>query len=128
MVYDISKGSTFDHLKQWYDEVQSQIEPYNAIFVILGNKADREDGRQVTTHEGKRFADMYGIHFFETSVVTGQNIEQCFTLITQDIYHRLQDGHIQLQDGWDGIKPGFTHVFESVHLSDRKSEERTGCC
>lgn len=127
IVYDITKRSTFENLKQWYEEARNHIEPHKAIFLVLGHKSDREDGRQVTAREGRRFAEMHGLKFFETSAKSGQNIEECFSQIARDTYQHLQDGHIKLEEGWDGVKPGFTRPRETVHLAEGEGESG-GCC
>ncbi|KAK7108757.1 ras-related protein Rab-39B-like [Littorina saxatilis] len=127
IVYDITKRSTFENLKQWYEEARNHIEPHKAIFLVLGHKSDKEDGRQVTAREGRRFAEMHGLKFFETSAKTGQNIEESFSQIAKDTYQHLQDGHIRLEDGWDGVKPGFARPRETVHLAEGEGESG-GCC
>jgi len=52
-------------------------------------------------------ADYHGIPFLETSAKSGENVEEAFTIISQTIYDKVQRGEYSLQEGWDGIKPGF---------------------
>lgn len=47
--------------------------------ILIGNKCDLEDMRQVSTEEGQRFAKQNGISFFETSAKTGDDVVTCFT-------------------------------------------------
>ena len=126
IVYDISKRSSFENLKEWYEEAREHIEPHKAIFVILGHKADNDERRQVTHREGKRFAEMHGLKFFETSAKTGQNVEESFAQIARDTYQHLQDGHIRIEPGWDGVKAGFARPKETVQLAEAESDSR--CC
>jgi len=53
--------------------------------ILLGNKVDMEDQRQVTFEEGKKFADECGIQFYETSASTGQCVEEAFQGLLKNI-------------------------------------------
>lgn len=47
---------------------------------------DLEDKRVVTFQEGKELADFYRCPFIETSALTGENVDEAFTLIVQEMY------------------------------------------
>ena len=53
--------------------------------VLVGNKVDLEDTRQVGVAEGKALAAKHGMMFFETSAKNGTNVESVFMTIAQDI-------------------------------------------
>ena len=69
-------------------------------FLLQGN-------REVTTQEARDFAAYHGIGFAETSAKTGQNVEEAFQMVTQQIYDKIETGEYRLEDGWDGIKKGY---------------------
>ena len=46
--------------------------------VVCGNMSDREDGREVSTAEGKELARSFGVPFFETSALNSTNVEEAF--------------------------------------------------
>ena len=48
------------------------------FFVILGNKKDLEDERQVSYEEGALLAKSVGAAFIETSAKTGENVDKAF--------------------------------------------------
>ena len=54
--------------------------------ILVGNKVDKEDRRKVTRKEAEEFAANLGVLYFETSAVTGQNIQKVFEEITKVIY------------------------------------------
>ena len=59
----------------------SDIEKFakEGVFKILvGNKSDLIDKRQVSKERGKQLADSYGIPFIETSAKSNENIERLF--------------------------------------------------
>ena len=56
------------------------------LVVLVGNKADLEDQRQVQTEEGEAFAKRNELIFFETSAKTSMGVEEVFTRATKEIY------------------------------------------
>ena len=52
--------------------------PIEKMGVLIGNKADLEEHRQVPREKGEELAKRYGIPFFETSAKTGENVEEMF--------------------------------------------------
>jgi len=56
------------------------------LVVLVGNKADLEDQRQVQTEEGEAFAKRNELIFFETSAKTSMGVEEVFTKATKEIY------------------------------------------
>ena len=57
--------------------------------ILVGNKNDLTDQRQVTPEEGKELADHYNIWFLETSAKESSNVEEAFTLMTKEIKSRV---------------------------------------
>ena len=65
--------------------------PPDCDIVLCGNKSDLDSDRVVTTDEGKQLAEEYGVQFFETSALTGANVEDMFTNLATTIKHRRID-------------------------------------
>lgn len=128
LVYDITNRRSFEHLEGWLNEAQIHIDAQRAVYIIVGQKADRETERAVTTKEGRNFAQFHGARFLETSARTGQNIEETFLTVTRDIYNMLENGQIYVEDGWDGIKAGYAHPRDSVTLNPDDHDSTGGCC
>ncbi len=127
LVYDISKRKSFEHLPDWLEEAKHHIEPHNAVYLVVGHKADMEDTRAVSTREGQLFAREHDLKFIETSAKTGQNVEEAFQIVTNDVFEMLKSGQIQVEDGWDGVKNGYTRPRESLVLDDSEAQSG-GCC
>lgn len=56
-----------------------------AVLVLIGNKADMSDQRQVSYDEGAAKANHYNALFMETSALAGSNVKQLFKKIAQSL-------------------------------------------
>ncbi|KAH3726743.1 ras-related protein Rab-39B-like [Dreissena polymorpha] len=127
LVFDISKRQSFDNITSWLGEAKFHIEPHQAVYMIIGHKADTDSERQVSYREAQQFAQMNGLKYIETSAKTGQNVEEAFQLLARDVYKLLEEGRVKMEDGWDGIKPGFSRrPEEHVHLEEEETARK--CC
>jgi len=107
--YDICNAESFKHIPMWLMEAKRHIEPHQATFLMVGCKRDLGvDGhREVGIQEAQALAEYHRIPFLETSAKTGLNVEEAFTVISQQIYDKVQSGEYKIEEGWDGIKTGF---------------------
>ena len=53
--------------------------------VLVGNKCDLEQKREVSTAEGEELAKQYGIPFFETIALNNTNINKSFQALVREI-------------------------------------------
>lgn len=106
LLYDISRRSSFDHLVDWLFEVRKHIEPTKAVYQVVACKTDVDAEREISTEEGKAFADFYNIKFVETSAKSRTNVDVAFQMIAEEIYDKVKSGEFQLEDGWEGIRTG----------------------
>jgi Ras-related protein Rab-6A len=77
IVYDISVKESFTHTDQWFKETED-LKRKDAIFVLVGNKKDLEEKRQVSTKEAEDYATHNGFLFKEVSAKSGEGIEDLF--------------------------------------------------
>jgi Ras-related protein Rab-8A len=90
LTYDNSNRPSFDHVFGWMREIKAKAPPDCGI-VLCGNKSDLDNDRVVTLEEGQQLADEYGVQFFETSALTGQNVETMFLALTSTIKRKRLD-------------------------------------
>jgi Ras-related protein Rab-1A len=57
----------------------------NISRILVGNKKDLEDKREVPYNEAKELADHFNVKFLETSAKDNNNVEDAFTNITREI-------------------------------------------
>ncbi len=84
LIYDVTNEKTFENAKSWVEQIHEEISDKVVIYLV-GNKIDMEEERKVSTEEGKKLAEELGIPFFETSAKTGENIDNIFDNIVEDL-------------------------------------------
>uniref|UniRef100_A0AAZ3SQG2 small monomeric GTPase n=1 Tax=Oncorhynchus tshawytscha TaxID=74940 RepID=A0AAZ3SQG2_ONCTS len=82
LVYDITSERSFQHIMKWASDVD-EYAPDNIQRILIGNKSDEEEKRQVATEQGNKLAKDYGMDFFETSAFTNHNITESFTRLAE---------------------------------------------
>lgn len=88
VVYDTTSKESFDHVEDWLHEVNRQA-PADTLKLLIGNKADLKDQREVGTELAKRLADNLQIPFLETSAKDATNVENAFvTMALQLVQHK----------------------------------------
>ena len=90
VVYDITDLESFNNINSWLIEIEKNANK-NVYKILIGNKCDLEEKRQVSYEQGKEFADTYGMKFIETSAKTNQNVQEAFVTMTKEIIGQLQD-------------------------------------
>ena len=81
VVYDVTNAKSFANLAQWVKEV-SEFSPKNADEappkLLVGNKSDLEERREVTRETAEKFAKDNGMSYVETSAVATKNVKEAF--------------------------------------------------
>jgi Ras-related protein Rab-8A len=90
LTFDVSNRPSFDHVVGWMRDIKTRAPP-DCDIVLCGNKCDLDNDRVVAYEEGKQLADEYGVQFFETSALTGQNVEKMFTALAANIKRKRID-------------------------------------
>ena len=89
IVYDITKRSTFENVKNWYNDLITLGEK-GCVIALVGNKLDlverNERKREVEKYEAQAYADDNHMLFFETSAYNGNNLNDIFEELLQTIY------------------------------------------
>ncbi len=113
LVYDITRRDTFTHVTKWLDDVRTNSSK-NVTVILIGNKKDLEDKRQVSYEEGEAFAKENGLMFLETSAKTAYNVVESFNLSAQCILNNIDrtgvdptiNSNINLNKGMEGANQG----------------------
>ncbi|ORY98214.1 putative ras small monomeric GTPase Rab6 [Syncephalastrum racemosum] len=82
VVYDISNRNSFLNTDKWVEDVRAE-RGSEAVVILVGNKTDLSDKRQVTLEEGEAKAKAFNALFIETSAKAGHNVKTLFRRIAQ---------------------------------------------
>ena len=133
--YDITSKESFENLEGWLDECRTNGNPEMTL-VLVGNKTDLEDEREVSKEEGKDFAEKNDMIFFETSAKTSNRVASLFQESASNIYQKIEDKIIDPSNESYGVKPGNmkdTGLLRRDSMEPRKRRKRgkgdnEGCC
>ncbi|XP_046856985.1 ras-related protein Rab-8A-like [Xenia sp. Carnegie-2017] len=84
LMYDLTNLDTFEKLSNWLQDIkQHGLE--NEQLIIVGNKSDLKNERQVSKERGEKLAYEFGHKFFETSAKDNLNIKEVFQALSNDM-------------------------------------------
>ena len=109
VVYDITCLDSFNNVSSWIEDCKN-YSPKNVYIVLVGNKSDLEERRQIPTEKGQEIADKFGISFFETSAKTGSNVVKIFEESAKEIAKRIDSDFYDLNDEDCGIIKGKKNI------------------
>jgi small GTP-binding protein len=130
LIYDITNRSSFKKLQKWH----RRLLEYNSDvpIILVGNKTDLEDKRQVPTEVSSSFARQCNFSCLETSASSGEGVEFCFMKMVEIAAQKLQQSMANSQQM-------FTEDYSRlrgnslVHqVSDtaviKKKQKKSKCC
>ena len=88
-VYDVTLKSSFDNMKNWVKDAESRDNNFKSV--IVGNKIDLDDLREVSLEEGQSFASKKNCPFFESSAKKRINIDEIFITLLKEILKEKND-------------------------------------
>ena len=86
IVYDITNKESFERVQDWIKSVYDNTETYKEIqMIIVGNKIDLEEMREVRKEDGLKIGKYYEIDFFEASAKNAEGVNNFMIKIIGDI-------------------------------------------
>eukprot|EP00794_Sanderia_malayensis_P003164 gene3164-3633_t len=96
-VFSICEPESFSSTTELREQILRVKTEENIPFILIGNKVDLEEKRQVTTAEGEARAKEWNVPYIETSAKTKVNVDKAFFDLMRMIKSRKSD---------DNSKPG----------------------
>jgi Ras-related protein Rab-11A len=123
VVYDITQKKTFENIEKWVNDLKVAGDPKITI-ILIGNKSDLEDKRQVLKDQGEEKARSFGCAFLETSAYSGDNIEKAFNLMIKEIYEKFSSD----STGEGEFDSGSKGEDLKLDKTDDKNIKKKSCC
>ncbi|KAI0639160.1 ras protein [Trametes polyzona] len=82
LVYSIASRATFERLDV-FRQAMLKVKRQKPVFMLVGNKCDKQYEREVSREEGAALARQFGCEFLETSAKTAHNVERLFTSLVR---------------------------------------------
>ena len=121
IVYDITRKETFDSVDRWISEVLNSGDK-NMTMLLIGNKCDLDNQRQVTKEQGEEKAKAFKVAFLETSASSGENLDVAFEMIMKEVYSKCKN-ELDEDDGMEEMQIG-----KEIDLTKEKKVEKKKCC
>eukprot|EP01091_Cochliopodium_minus_P012016 TRINITY_DN354_c0_g1_i21.p1 TRINITY_DN354_c0_g1~~TRINITY_DN354_c0_g1_i21.p1 ORF type:complete len:125 (+),score=22.91 TRINITY_DN354_c0_g1_i21:158-532(+) len=123
LVYDVTKNQSFEHAKSWLKELREHTSG-EIVIMLVGNKCDLNNLREVPTEQAKQFASENQLFFIETSALDSTNVDLAFQNILVEIYkHNLNDRNVD--EDYEEISTGNSAPLEIP--SDVVTKKQCGC-
>ncbi len=120
LVYDVTNSESFENLKFWINSIKSNLGEKNIFIpiIIIGNKIDMEDMRDITKEDASKFAKENNYKYFETSAKTGEGVDEAI----RDLVNQV----LANSDKNEAAKG----ERKSVKIEDNKenNQKKKGCC
>ena len=91
IVYDITSRKSFDDVDKWIEEIKEKTSK-DIKLIIIGNKIDLKDERDITTNEALNKFKGMDIPFMETSALDDTNVSEVFLDLIKIIYQDIIKG------------------------------------
>ena len=85
----MTNKNSFQRLTEWIFELELYCRE-DPIKLLIGNKSDLDDQREVTKVEAMEFAKRHNILYMETSAHSGDEVEYAFEVLTSEILFKTE--------------------------------------
>ena len=121
LVYDITRKATFDNIDNWLIDLRTNADK-DILILLIGNKSDLIDTREISEEEARTKAEQYNIAFLETSAKTGDNINKAFSQLIEEVYKAnisLLQSNVEIEE----------NNGDGINLVEKKDQtKKNGCC
>eukprot|EP00011_Vannellida_sp_DIVA3-517-6-12_P010126 CAMPEP_0114611720 /NCGR_PEP_ID=MMETSP0168-20121206/4261_1 /TAXON_ID=95228 ORGANISM="Vannella sp., Strain DIVA3 517/6/12" /NCGR_SAMPLE_ID=MMETSP0168 /ASSEMBLY_ACC=CAM_ASM_000044 /LENGTH=200 /DNA_ID=CAMNT_0001822701 /DNA_START=193 /DNA_END=795 /DNA_ORIENTATION=+ len=85
VVYSVVNRKSFNEVTPLRQKIERIKDSKTVPMVLVGNKCDLEDERDVKKEEGEALAAEFGCPFFETSAKDHINVDECFRELVREV-------------------------------------------
>jgi len=109
-MYDITQKESFVNIKKWIEETEGE-NPGDVKKIIVGNKIDKEEDRQVTDEMKEKLSKEVDIDLIEVSAKKGIDVDKVFDILVEKILGNMTTEQILKKYGRSWTESSFSsHV------------------
>jgi len=127
LMFDLTHEESFVNVRSWLSQLQTHAYCEDPTIVLIGNKSDLEDRRVVEKSAAKQLADTLGIKYFETSALTGENVNEAVDALLEQVMEQMErcvdKTTLPPESLMNGVERG-----TKIHEVDEASEEQKNNC
>ena len=121
VVYDTTQKPSFENIDKWMTEIKDKASP-DMKLIIVGNKTDLVDQKQVTTEEALGKAKDLESPLMEASAKDGNNVKEAFYDLLREMYKEIRKKiDVVESQANDNGKNG-------IQLETNDEKKKKGCC
>ncbi len=121
IVYDTTQKTSFENIDKWMSEIKEKSSK-DMKLMIIGNKIDLKDERQVETDEALAKAQILEAPIMETSALDATNVKEAFYDLLKEMYKEISKKLVAVESQSETENAG-------VQLDTNNEEEKKkGCC
>ena len=123
ITYDVTNSDSFDNLKNWISSIKTnmQNQKINMPVIIMGNKIDLIDDREIKTEDAEKFAEENQYKYFETSAKTGEGIDDGVRELVNQVLNDSNKDNEQENYARDSVQL-------KKNAGENNKEKKKGCC
>ncbi|KAJ3435375.1 ras-like protein [Anaeramoeba flamelloides] len=91
IVYSTTSKSSFEKIEAFYDLVLRVKDCSSYPIVLMGNKCDLVDEREVSTEDAKKLTEKLSCQFLETSALKNENIKESFSALVLQLRKKWEE-------------------------------------
>ena len=126
VVYDITRKTTYDNIDKWIGELKTNGSE-DVLIMLVGNKSDLEEKREVITEEVEKKAQEQKLAFCETSALNGKNVEYAFENLINEILKKVEKEKINEAKQLAESK-AITLETADKNKNEKNSKKKKKCC
>jgi Ras-related protein Rab-6A len=123
IVYDITDRASFLNSSKWIEEVRTE-RGNDVVIMLVGNKTDLSDRRQVSSEEGEEKANEENVMFIETSAKGNFNIKLLFRRLATALPGIDNGGN---NPNANGANPNLVDITVNAEGSQAEMAPKSGC-
>jgi Ras-related protein Rab-11A len=122
VVYDTTDKSTFDNIDKWMLEIKDKTSK-DIKLMIIGNKIDLKDEREVKNEEAMKKAESLSIPLMEASALDATNVKEAFCDLLKEIYKDMKDNLNNPENKYQNEKKGI-----DLNTNINSEKKKSKCC